>query len=117
MLHTKSIQDKKEIHDGIRISIMRKPHGDYDLLILALAPSELLLQSYHDKKITWDEYEKAFLLEMKNSLDAQRMLQFISKILNFTDVTLLCWEQMPDQCHRRLIAELIAADSLVRTTS
>ena len=34
----------KETHDGIRISIMRKPRGDYDLLISALAPSENLLQ-------------------------------------------------------------------------
>ncbi len=43
MLYTKSIQAEKEAHDGVRISIMRKPRGDYDLLIFALAPSENLL--------------------------------------------------------------------------
>lgn len=107
MLYTKSIQAEKEENDGIRISIMRKPRGDYDLLISSLAPSELLLQSYHDHKITWNEYEQAFLQEMNNNPDAKRMLQFIIKILNFTDVTLLCWEEKPDQCHRRLISELI----------
>ena len=111
MLQAKSIQAEKEIHDGIRISIMRKPRGDYDLLISALAPSELLLQSYQDQKITWYEYEHAFLLEMKNNSDAQKMLQFIINISKFTDVTLLCWEQTPDQCHRRLITELISTIS------
>lgn len=107
MLYTKSIQAEKEANDGIRISIMRKPRGDYDLLISSLAPSELLLQSYLEHKITWDEYEQAFLQEMNNNPDAKRMLQFIIKILKFTDITLLCWEEKPDQCHRRLISELI----------
>lgn len=109
MLYTKSIQAEKETHDGIRISIMRKPRGDYDLLISALAPSENLLQLYHDQKISWNEYEQAFLQEMNNNQDAQRMLQFIINVLEFTNVTLLCWEEKPDQCHRRLIAELMCA--------
>jgi len=112
MLYTKSIQAQKEIHDGIRISTMRKPRGDYDLVISSLAPSQELLQSYHDQKITWDVYEQAFLLEIQNNPDAQRMLQFIINVEKFTNVTLLCWEQTPDQCHRRLITELINAISI-----
>ena len=107
MLYTKSIQAQKESTDGIRISIMRKPRGDYDMLIPALAPSEFLLNSYHENKINWNEYEHEYLLEMHNNPDVKRILKFIIDAANFTDITLLCWEETPDQCHRRLILELI----------
>ncbi len=107
MLYTKSIQAQKESVDGLRISIMRKPRGDYDMLILALAPSELLLSSYHENKINWDEYEREYLLEMYNNPDVEKILKFIIEAAKFTDITLLCWEETPDQCHRRLLLELI----------
>jgi uncharacterized protein YeaO (DUF488 family) len=107
MLYTKSIQAKKEPFDGLRVSIMRKPRGDYDMLISALAPSELLLNSYHENKINWDEYERAYLLEMRNNSDVEKILKFIIEAAKFTDITLLCWEETPDKCHRRLLLELI----------
>ena len=107
MLYTKSIQAQKESTDGVRISIMRKPRGDYDILIPALAPSQLLLNSYHENKIDWNEYEREYLLEMHNNLDVKRILKFIIDAASFIDITLLCWEETPEKCHRRLIVELI----------
>ena len=111
MLRTKSIQASKEFADGIRISIMCKPCGDYDMLISALAPSASLLNSYHKNEISWDEYACTFLVEMDNNPDAKRMIQFLMSIAEVVDVTILCWEQEPAKCHRRLIAELIASMS------
>lgn len=108
MLRTKSIQIQKEAVDGIRISIMRKPRGDYDMLIPALAPSESLLNSYHENEMNWNEYECEFLLEINNNPDSIRMIQFLMRIAEIVDVTILCWEEEPQNCHRRLIAELIA---------
>ena len=115
MLYTKSIQAEKESIDGIRISIMRKPRGVYDILIPSLAPSVELLQSYHDHAINFDEYTQEFLSEINNNPDASRMLQFIINISESSNATLLCWEETPDQCHRRLIAELIYAMSNGKT--
>ena len=111
MLYTKSIQAPKESADGIRISIMRKPRGQYDLLIPALAPSELLLNSYHENKIDWDTCEREYLLEMHNNPDVPKILKFIIDAANIANITLLCWEQTPDKCHRRLILELISTIS------
>ncbi len=111
MLYTKSIQAPKESSDGIRISIMRKPRGDYDMLIPALAPSELLLNSYHENKMSWDEYEQEYLGEMHNNSDVKKILKFIIDASQSTDITLLCWEETPEKCHRRLILELIATMS------
>ena len=108
MLYTKSIQAPKESADGIRVSIMRKPRADYDLVIPGLAPSQLLLDAYHENKINWDEYERAYLVEMRNNPDLNKLLEFIIEASKIMDMTLLCWEDTPEQCHRRLIAELIS---------
>ncbi len=111
MLYTKSIQAQKELTDEIRISIMRKPRGDYDLLIPALAPSELLLNLYHENEIDWDAYERTYLREIQNNPDVPKILQCIIDAANIADITLLCWEQTPEKCHRRLVAELISTMS------
>ena len=115
MLRTKSIQAPKEAGDGIRISIMCKPRGDYDMLISALAPCESLLNSYHENEMSWDEYEREFLLEMDNNPDSKRMMQFLITIAEIVDVTILCWEENPEKCHRRLIAGLITEMSNNKT--
>jgi len=107
MLYTKSIQDQKELSDGIRVSIMRKPCGEFDLWIPSLSPSQKLLDDYHTKKINWDEYECKFLLEMNNNLDATKMMKLLLEISTFSLVTILCWEETPEKCHRRLIAKLM----------
>ena len=90
---------------------MRKPRGDYDILISALAPSELLLHAYHENKMSWDEYEQEYVGEMHNNLDVKKILKFIIDASQSTDITLLCWEETPEKCHRRLIVDLIATMS------
>ena len=67
------MQAPKESADSIRVSIMRKPRGDYDLVIPALAPSQLLLDAYHENKINWDEYERAYVVEMRNNADLHKL--------------------------------------------
>ena len=68
------------------------------------APTAPLLNGYKDGKISWDEYERIYneLLSQRNNLDFFR---------NYQDkrICLLCAEETPRQCHRRLLAEKIAA--------
>ncbi len=69
-----------------------------------LAPSKELLQGYKKQQLTWAEYEKDFL----NQLSSKEM----HNILNISDevgpVCLLCSEDQPLHCHRRLVAEYYA---------
>lgn len=70
-----------------------------------LAPNKEILDSYKNKKITWQQYESQFnnLLndrDIKSGLDEK----FNN---NFDGVCLLCSESTADQCHRRLVAEYI----------
>jgi uncharacterized protein (DUF488 family) len=69
---------------------------------LDLAPTKEMLSQYRDKKLTWEEYEVAYL----NLLDGRK----ISKKLDVDSLhenCLLCSEHSPEKCHRRLLAEYL----------
>lgn len=105
MLLTKSIQSRISKKDGIRICIMRriKPKFEFDIWIPTLAPSTELLKAYHEGEIDWKEYKKRFIKTILNK--QQKYLDIILDILKKNTVTLLCWEETPERCHRRLTAE------------
>lgn len=65
-----------------------------------LAPTERILKDFKNKRITWDEYEKLFmeLLKMREPHE-----DFINGQKG--NICLLCSEDKPNECHRRLIAE------------
>ncbi|MGQ9826003.1 MAG: DUF488 domain-containing protein [Desulfotomaculales bacterium] len=68
-----------------------------------LAPTEELLKGYKNGEISWPEYEKVYkdLLAKREPLksgDFERLRQE-------GPVCLLCAEDKPDRCHRRLLAE------------
>ena len=67
------------------------------------APTEELLKDYKNKKVSWLDYEKEFdrIMEKRN------IESYIAK--NYADkdsICLLCSEALPNQCHRRLVAEM-----------
>lgn len=104
MIKTKSIQTHAEKKDGVRICIMRriKPEFEFDIWMPTLAPSTELLQSYHEKIIDWKTYEKRFDKEV---LSDSKYLDLLEKLELNQTITLLCWEETPEKCHRRLVAE------------
>ncbi|HHX87757.1 MAG TPA: DUF488 domain-containing protein [Firmicutes bacterium] len=71
--------------------------------IPGLAPSPDLLKKFKKKEITWEEYEHVFMeqLLMKN-------LDQILDIEEAEPLCLLCSEDQPLHCHRRLVAEYYA---------
>jgi uncharacterized protein (DUF488 family) len=71
---------------------------------LALAPTQEMLDSYRKHKGTWAEYERRFLELMKD-----RHVETVwAGALRDLDC-LLCSEERPDRCHRRLVAEYLAS--------
>lgn len=66
-----------------------------------LAPTEEILKNYKNKKISWLDYEAEFnkLLTLRNPLNS---INFEKEMGN---ICLLCSEDTPKQCHRRLLAE------------
>lgn len=68
-----------------------------------LAPTQPMLDAYRKGGGTWAEYEHQFLQLMKR----RRIEETASRELLDNSV-LLCSEDKPDYCHRRLVAEYLA---------
>lgn len=67
-----------------------------------LAPTKEMLDAYKKKKGQWTDYEKQFLELMKN----RRIEETIPRE-TIDGACLLCSEDKPHNCHRRLVAEYL----------
>ena len=74
-----------------------------------LAPTQQMLDSYKKHRGEWGEYERKFLQLMKD----RRIETAWAQELRDTDC-LLCSEEKPDHCHRRLVAEYLAVHHDIR---
>jgi uncharacterized protein (DUF488 family) len=67
-----------------------------------LAPTQEMLDAYKKAKGDWSEYERRFL-----DLMAQREIERAIDPTLVRDGCLLCSEDKPHHCHRRLVAEYL----------
>ena len=67
-----------------------------------LAPTKKILDDYKDKKITWEQYSIEYL-----SLMEQRLISSKLSGIDVDNGCLLCSEDKPHNCHRRLLAEYL----------
>jgi uncharacterized protein (DUF488 family) len=76
-------------------------HVDYQHLP-DLAPTQEMLGAYKKEKGSWPAYEKKFLALMR-----VRQIEKTAKKSLLDGGCLLCSEETPDHCHRRLVAEYL----------
>ena len=67
-----------------------------------LAPTPELLSAYREKSIDWNTYEREFL----GLMDLRRVGKMGIK-RKIDNSCLLCSEDKPERCHRRLVAEYL----------
>jgi len=67
-----------------------------------LAPTQEMLDDYRKRKGDWKEYERQFL-----DLIARRRIDEVLSPQLFDDACLLCSEETPEHCHRRLVVEYL----------
>ena len=68
----------------------------------ALAPTQEMLDDYKKQKGSWQEYESRFLALMRE----RRIEETIPREV-IAEGCLLCSEDKPHHCHRRLVAEYL----------
>jgi uncharacterized protein YeaO (DUF488 family) len=76
----------------------------YDEWLHSLAPTDKLVGDYYKRGLPWEEFEErylAYLGEGKRPL----LLRALGELARVHDITLLCIEETPEFCHRRLLAE------------
>lgn len=76
---------------------------DMDYLHLpSLAPTKAMLDAYKKKRGSWEAYERAFI-----DLMAARKIENEIERETLRDACLLCSEDKPHYCHRRLVVEYL----------
>lgn len=72
--------------------------------VTELAPSEELLDEYRETK-DWERFEEVFRSLL---LERDPLVRFQESTDGHACICLLCTEEKPERCHRRLVAEYIA---------
>jgi uncharacterized protein (DUF488 family) len=67
-----------------------------------LAPTKEMLDGYRKRRASWQEYERDFL-----ALMAERRIEEAVPRDSIAEGCLLCSEDKPHRCHRRLVAEYL----------
>lgn len=126
MFKTKSVHTKIEpTKDGLRILAARGrgrglPSNRYDVWMANLGPSEQLRDAILAGKISWREYSRRYLEELRESGEIDRRnkqiknhgqkftLRLLQQLARTRTVTLLCHcaEDEP-QCHRHLLKAVL----------
>ena len=70
-----------------------------------IAPTKEILTAWRKKSITWPEYEEQYRALMTERKAVRNFITCYDGV--YESVCLLCSEPTPEQCHRRLFAEMI----------
>lgn len=117
MLMTKSIRSYSHPSDGMRISVMSRhtlsdgvtPDPEitishFDIWWKDLAPPDTLVGAYYKGRITWEEFAQSYRAYLDDEQRRGSLEQLINTAKHY-NMTLLCVEDNPEKCHRKLIAE------------
>lgn len=69
---------------------------------LKFAPTKEMLRDYREKRISWDEYTKAYLQLLRD-----RNVKEQVNMESLQECCFLCSERSPEKCHRRLLTEYL----------
>lgn len=116
MLRTKSILAPHSDYDGLRVSVMSRhtlndgktPHPDINsssfiVHFKSLAPPPKLVGAYYKNLISWHSFEKLYISYLRTP-EVEPTVKILAKHSLDHDVTILCIEDDPLYCHRRLLA-------------
>jgi len=109
-------------HEGLRLGTVRRPprgvpkedyaaRDYYDAWLPELAPSAPLVSFALSKPFTparWGAYARRYRREMAEPA-AQRLLAVLAALSRQTDLSVGCYCEDENHCHRSLLRELLAA--------
>lgn len=90
-------------------------YSDSPIHFKELSPSTDLFRSRRDNKITQDEYQKKYALEI-TVLDLKeevRKLELLKQLSGASGIVLLGYGSSYDQCHRKVLSEILNNSGLL----
>ena len=125
MVRTKSVHSRIEPSDGLRILVARGrgrglPADRFDVWMANLGPSEKLRDAILSGKISWSEYSRRYLKELREpgGVDARNTriknhgqkftLRLLQHLAEKQTITLLCHcAEEERHCHRHLLKAVL----------
>lgn len=110
--HVKRILDIRLNNSSQLAGFTKRPDFEYFLKEIGgihyihlpqLCPTNEILEAYKKRKITWQEYEERFI-----DLLTQRYVENKVSMELLDYGCLLCSEDKPDHCHRRLVGQYLS---------
>lgn len=101
-----SVMSRHTLADGVTLDARIGP-GAFDEWWRELAPPDRLVGAYYKRSMPWAAFEAAYLEHLIRSVVTLQRLVDASR--DARDLTLLCIEESPERCHRRLLAEHVAS--------
>lgn len=110
---------QREKNEGLRIGTVRRPprgvrkqdyakRNYYDVWLPTLAPSAELMQE-RDKLTEdshWKNFARRYKAEMKDPA-AERILDLLAALSHDTNISVGCYCENEERCHRSLLRELL----------
>lgn len=110
----------RHAHEGPRLGTVRRPprgvpkaefakRDFYDVWLPVLSPSaELVAYAQHSAGDSWwKPFERRFRAEMKRP-DAAHLLDLLATLSHHTNLSLGCYCENEQRCHRSILKELLA---------
>ncbi|MBI5644120.1 MAG: DUF488 family protein [Deltaproteobacteria bacterium] len=115
MIKTKSVYDKEEEENGIRVLVTRFwPRGvrkeEQDFWMKDLGPEAWVIKKWKAGEMTWDAFKREYREEFKKDERKRELLHELKVIIKSAkkrDVTLLCTCREDEHCHRTLLKEML----------
>jgi uncharacterized protein YeaO (DUF488 family) len=95
-----SVMSMHTLNDGVTPDPKITPKS-YDEHMVALAPSLRLLGDYYKRGLPWEEFEERYRASLQEN---PALAALVERTWN-EEITILCKEESPEYCHRRIIAE------------
>ena len=121
MIRVVRLGSSRRRDEGVRIGVVRRPprgvrksdyvkRGYYDVWLPELAPTEkwvswALSQPWTDAR--WQKYARNYQREMR-APRAQRLIDLLAALSRKANISIGCYCEREERCHRSLLAELLA---------
>lgn len=102
-----SVMSRHTLNDGMTLD--GRLHGRWDDHRPQLGPPLKLIGAYYrDPNPSWEEFAQKYCDHLTGT-EQRTALDDILLLLHTVNVTLLCIEETPEKCHRRLLGEMLGS--------
>jgi uncharacterized protein YeaO (DUF488 family) len=100
-----SIMSRHTLNDGQTPDPRIDIFSSFHLHLPLLGPPPKLIGGYYKRGISWEVFAQEYLEYISNNDLCLQLLKALADKAETQDFELVCIEELPDHCHRKLLAD------------